>query len=239
MGKNAAPQALKHATPPHSVLFCAHLSCPVLSKGKVKSEKRRRRRSCERYLLAALVPAHTCILRWRSPLTREEEPQPSRSRRGCNPSSRSRRLGVLLSSRSRRLNLQVHGASHLRTGPSCATGRSLHQQSTHSKFFDEQGLAIFALHWKKPVQQRNVELARRWSLQMRVNDLEMKARGGGLPRVASRQKSSSLYGQSFSGCQKVVGGGGVYSSQGLGVWGGSQGSPGATFPAISEPNRAL
>eukprot|EP00661_Eupelagonemidae_sp_cell13_P014707 gene14707-biopygen20122 len=114
-----------------------------------------------------------------------------------------------------------------------------HQQSTHSKFFDDQGLAIFALHWKKPVQERNVELARRWSLQMRVNDLEMKARGGGLPRVASRQKSSSLYGQSFSGCQKVVGGGGVYSSQGLGVWRGSQGSPGATFPAISEPNRAL
>eukprot|EP00661_Eupelagonemidae_sp_cell13_P007380 gene7380-biopygen16548 len=35
-------QEQEHANPPHSVMFC-----PVLSKGKVKSEKRRRRRANE------------------------------------------------------------------------------------------------------------------------------------------------------------------------------------------------
>ena len=44
-----------------------------------------------------------------------------------------------------------------------------HPDSEHARFYDVQGLAVFALNWKSKREAREAEIARRWHLQEEVN----------------------------------------------------------------------
>ena len=61
-----------------------------------------------------------------------------------------------------------------------------HRASQHAKFFDDNGLAIFAVQWRESAELRATELQRRWVLQQQVTAVGQKAERASTPgqRVA-------------------------------------------------------
>ena len=53
-----------------------------------------------------------------------------------------------------------------------------HPKSAYSKFWDEQGLAAFALLWNGTKETLESEVRRRWQIQVRVNTIQAKADQG-------------------------------------------------------------
>ena len=50
-----------------------------------------------------------------------------------------------------------------------------HPSSDHAKFYDKQGLVVFAMRWTDSVRARTEEVQRRWRLQQAVDAASRKA----------------------------------------------------------------